>query len=73
MSKTEHNYDNPQTGNSSLGFVMPRISHFIDDKGVIHGDANDEAIKHEFDDGHLKWFVEYEDERVYLSPVQYGA
>ena len=73
MSKKEQTSDKQETGNSSIGFVMPRISHFIDKNGVIHGEANDEYIKHYFDNGYLKWFVDYEDERVYLTPVQYGA
>jgi len=46
-------------------------AHFVDDNNVIHGDLNDEEIKHEFVDGKLKWFVDYENEKVYLHPVYY--
>ena len=59
----------------NLGVVTPRISHFEDGKGVIHGAANDVGIKHEFTDkGELRWYVDYDnEERVYLNPVKYGA
>lgn len=43
--------------------------HFVDDNNVIHGDLNDDEIKHIFVDGILKWYVDYEDERVWLHPV----
>jgi len=44
-----------------------KFTHFEDNNGVSHGGLNDDAIKHIFDEGVLKWYVDYEDERVYLN------
>ncbi|MFW5847288.1 MAG: hypothetical protein ACOCVF_00015 [bacterium] len=67
-------YAEQQLKNFNLHSVMPRISHFEDDNGVIHGAADDDAIRHKFDNGILKWYVDYGDgDIVYLKPVTYGA
>ena len=56
----------------NLPDVMPRFSHFEDEKSIIHGTVNDEEIKHEFTkDGELRWYVDYKKERIYLKAIKY--